>query len=65
MIHLLQLPTEILLGVYHRLGNIDHVLRLGRSCRRMHVVLNPVAHRLSIFRSVIVRSLPHATPYSR
>lgn len=57
MTHLSQLPTEIILVIYHRLDNIDDVLRLGRSCRRAHVVLNSVAHRLSIFRSIIVRFL--------
>lgn len=57
MSHLLQLPTKILLQIYKNLSDIDDILRLGRSCRRTHAVLNPVAHRLSVFRSVIVRSL--------
>jgi hypothetical protein len=54
---LLQLPAEILLKICSSLADIDDVLWLGRSRRRMHAVLNPVAHRLIIFRSVIVRSL--------
>ena len=57
MSHLLQLPAEILLQIYSSLADIDDALRLGRSCRRTHAVLNPVAHCLSIFRTVIVRPL--------
>ncbi|CAG7936549.1 unnamed protein product [Penicillium salamii] len=53
MSHLLQLPTEILLQIYHSLSDIDDILRLSCSCRRTHAVLNPVAHRLSVFRSVV------------
>ncbi|KAL6234933.1 hypothetical protein BDW75DRAFT_151204 [Aspergillus navahoensis] len=54
MCHLLCLPVELLAWIFQSLADIDDVLHLARSCKRLNSVFEPVNTRLKIFKSVIV-----------
>lgn len=54
MFRILDFPNEVVLLIYQRLGDLDDVLHLGRTCRQLYNLLEHGKNRLQIFRSVIV-----------
>jgi hypothetical protein len=50
------LPTELLLWVYQSPDDIDDVLHLARSCRRLYMAFDDPKNRQEILKSIIVRS---------
>ncbi|CAI7661282.1 unnamed protein product [Penicillium pancosmium] len=59
MLHILNLPVEIIICVFESLGDIDDALHFARCSTYLYHVFNPVGVRLAIFKSIIARASHH------
>ncbi|KAI9735981.1 MAG: hypothetical protein M1834_001447 [Cirrosporium novae-zelandiae] len=53
------LPNELIIHVYHHLGDLDTAFHLARSCKRLNEIFEDGNNRLRILKSIIIKSDHH------